>query len=407
MSHKFQTSAPQRIVINSKTTGVFHIENIDGRRIMVTKIKPIRGDSVMKRILYPQDEVATAVPQFENMLAPLGHPHLKGEPVSASHPMAINIFNVGGWVSGGILDGKDVLANFMLDLQVAEKSDDGKDLINRIENGNRVGVSTGLFASLENRSGTGEDEQEFDAVAHNLEFDHTAILLHETAAGAHVGTALQNKDDAVIVCNKLTDNDKRSALETVISEKYKSDNSRMLWVQDVVGNSAIFEIDDVLYSIDFIEKEDSVELVGERIEVVKITTYKPNQQEDTPMENKEAIEHLENAGYVVAKADENKLITNEAFAAYEARDAADNAALEQKRKKLVENSDLLDEDVATMNESALDKLIALNQKPEGEPETHLDNSLRNGGGTDGADDKELSDEYLDNALNGTPKKGDD
>ena len=49
-----------KITINSRTTGHFRKESLDGREHIVTEMVPIVGNSVMNRGFYPDDEVTKA-----------------------------------------------------------------------------------------------------------------------------------------------------------------------------------------------------------------------------------------------------------------------------------------------------------------------------------------------------------
>lgn len=183
-----------KITINSKTAGKYRKAMLNNREHIVTSMVPIVADSVMNGGLYPLAEVANTFDQLDNLPAPNGHPSVNGELVSAFHPLAINAYNIGGFVKNPKMDGKKVINEFWLDVEIANQSEDGKELIRRIENGEEVGVSTGLTVRQENA-----EAKDYSWIARDLKFDHVAILLNERAAGEHVGTRLQTNSADLII----------------------------------------------------------------------------------------------------------------------------------------------------------------------------------------------------------------
>jgi len=167
---------------------------------------PIRGDISMNGILYPNKEVKASFQQLHDLPAPNGHPIINGVHVSAFKPASMNAFNVGGFVRNPKMKGKKVFVDFLIDEDVANKSDDGKEIIRRIENSEQIGVSTGLnINQLAPKNGKDDLGEPFSKVGSGFNFDHVAILLNEKPAGAHAGTELvlntANKDDPIHVVN--------------------------------------------------------------------------------------------------------------------------------------------------------------------------------------------------------------
>lgn len=152
---------------------------------------PIRGDTAMNNVFYSDKDVEDTFMQLNNLPAPSGHPSVNGVNVLASHPVANNKQNIGGWLSKPRKKGKRVFVNFMLDEDIANNSDDGKETIRRIENGEKIGVSTGLtIAQVINKTGVDDFGVKYNREGKGYTFDHVAILLNETAAGEHAGTEL-------------------------------------------------------------------------------------------------------------------------------------------------------------------------------------------------------------------------
>ena len=194
------------ISINSHTNGKFKREMINNRSHIVTSMMPIRGDISMNGILYPNKEVKASFEQLHDLPAPNGHPIINGVHVSAFKPASMNAFNVGGFTRDPKMKGKEVFVDFLIDEEVANKSDDGKEIIRRIEAGEKIGVSTGLnINELEIKSGKDDLGAPYDKIGRGFNFDHVAILLNEKAAGEHAGTELilntANKDEPIHIVN--------------------------------------------------------------------------------------------------------------------------------------------------------------------------------------------------------------
>lgn len=201
-----------RIAINSHTSGKFERRQLNGRPHIVTSMMAIRGDIAMNRIMYPDKQVDNSFDQLHDLPAPNGHPKINGIHVSAWKPASQNAHNFGGFTFNPKKKGKEVIVDFFLDETVANLSDDGRELIRRIENCEKVGVSTGLnIDTIINQSGTDDFGQAFDRIGEGFHFDHVAILLNEKAAGEHAGTELQlntdDPNDPIFVVNLAQTND--------------------------------------------------------------------------------------------------------------------------------------------------------------------------------------------------------
>lgn len=178
----------ERICLNANTIGKFKTEVINGREHLVSKMRPIEGDSVMNGLLYPLTEVAKSYPQLNNILAPAGHPTVNGQQVGISdNPLAINAFNVGAFVRNPVLSGAEVMADLVVDVKVANSTKAGEKLINSIKTGHRLGVSTGLLAVVANKKG-GRGSTKYHGVVSDIKFDHVAVLMNEAPAGENTYT---------------------------------------------------------------------------------------------------------------------------------------------------------------------------------------------------------------------------
>lgn len=149
---------------------------------------PIVDDIVMNGGLYPAEEINNSYQTMERKLMPIGHPMVNGKYVSANDPQAVNDYYAGAWAQN-VSKAKDkVVMDVYVNKVVADTKPDGKRLIHRLDdmisgnNADPIHVSTGLLLNKEQK--TGESKQKkYSWVAHNMQFDHIAILLDEPGAG--------------------------------------------------------------------------------------------------------------------------------------------------------------------------------------------------------------------------------
>lgn len=399
------------LFINSKTTGKFRRVMENGRSHIVTQMVPIVGDSVMNDILYPDDVVSNSMSQFEMLPAPAGHPKVRGIKTSIRNPLAVNAHYIGGFTRKPKKIGRRVIAEFWLDEEVAAASERGRAVLAGITNGERIGVSTDGIAKVHVANGLNPvDQKNFNLVADKLTYDHTAILLDELAAGAHVGTELITNADGstaeITICNvdaaqMLLPDQKPEAPKTyhemfeafsiavknAFSESQLSLNLRDILLEEkalIVSawnreteKSSLYKVP---YSIDEANNimiGDDIKKIKEKIVYEEVT----NNQGETGADDMElnienATKHLEDAGRKVLDGEQIR-----AFENYEAKkDAFENwqkaeaKRLQIKRDAVIENTAMDKADVEGMSETALDKMLDLaKNKP-------FDNSLRGGGG---------------------------
>lgn len=279
-----------KILINTRTSGKFSNETINGRKHIVTPMMPIRGDITMNRIFYPDKEVANSFTQLDMLPAPNGHPVINGVNVSAFHPVATNAHNVGGFVRKPRKKGKRVFVDFVLDTVVANQSAEGKALVERIENGDKIGVSTGLTIN-ELLDETGQDEfgKEFEKVGSGFKFDHVAVLANdETAAGAHAGTELVLNDengDKITTCTLETNELSVEEIFNGLTEIVRSESmdNEFVWVQEIFPDSKT-----IIYKVEqqggktkmfkrgyAVDSNDEIILLDDKTEVTLKTEFEP------------------------------------------------------------------------------------------------------------------------------------
>ncbi|MEL6754957.1 MAG: hypothetical protein AAFP81_00865 [Pseudomonadota bacterium] len=158
-------------------------EERNGREVIVVPSTTMPDDITMNGIFYPADEIKNSFMTLNRTPAPFGHPEDgNGAFLSASDPEAINAYHVGAWNENvhqkKMDDGRfRVHVDKIIDVKFAEQTENGKALLNAIDKGEPIHTSTGLWANI---SKTNREDAEFEAS--DIQFDHDAILLHETGA---------------------------------------------------------------------------------------------------------------------------------------------------------------------------------------------------------------------------------
>lgn len=281
---------------------------------------PIVDDIVMNGGLYPAEEINNSYQTMERKLMPLGHPMVGGKYVSANDPQAVNDYYAGAWAQNVSKANDKVVMDVYVNKSVADTKPDGKRLIQRLDdmitgnNAEPIHVSTGLLLNKEQKAGESKGKKH-SWVAHNMQFDHIAILLDEPGAGTpeegvgmfvnadgqegEVETAslmdaanclkdgLLNKAKFFLTHNSDASFDEiYQMLREAIRAPSGSDVYR--YVVTVWPDKFIYEEGSKLFQQKYLIDDNAVTLVGEPIEVVrKPTEYEVKTNgEQNPMKQK-------------------------------------------------------------------------------------------------------------------------
>ncbi|WP_251842438.1 hypothetical protein [Enterobacter hormaechei] len=179
---------PMQVNITTKVNSQsIRRETYNGREHLVLPSYTLPANVVMNGGLYTQEEIDAHYQGLEGTLAPLGHPQVNGQFVSAFSPEGINAGHIGAWNRNVKKSGNRIYLEKWVDVARAEESQGGKELLDRvaaIERGEDVPpIHTSVAAFLdqlepnEQQRATGAD---WVAKIHSM--DHDAILLHEVGA---------------------------------------------------------------------------------------------------------------------------------------------------------------------------------------------------------------------------------
>ncbi|MFO3907638.1 DUF2213 domain-containing protein [Enterobacter hormaechei] len=284
---------------------------------------PIVDDIVMNGGLYPAEEINKSFKTMERKLMPIGHPMVNGKYVPSTDPEALNTYYAGAWAQNVSKAGDKTVNDVYVNKAVAETKPDGKRLIARLdemiagENSEPIHLSTGLLLNKEQKSGESKGKK-YSWVAHNMQFDHIAILLDEPGAGTpddgvgmFVNADGQEADvettSLIDAANSMKDgwwnkvkfflsNSSEMSFDDIyqaLRMSIKQDDKKWRYVVSVWPDHFVYEEDGdnskpKLFDQKYLISDKVVTLVGEPVEVVrKPTEYEVKTNGETnPMKQK-------------------------------------------------------------------------------------------------------------------------
>lgn len=227
-------------------------ETYNGRPHLVLPSYTLPANVVMNGGLYPESEIDAHYQGLEGTLAPLGHPTVNGQFVSAFSPEGINAGHIGAWNRNVKKSGNRVYAEKWVDTTVANQSEGGRELLERvaaIERGEDVPpIHTSVAVFLDQLEANAEQKaQGIEWVAKINAMDHDAILLHEVgAAQPEQGVGLMvNADQAktpqansgALIGESYRERERR--LEKAARDKFATGPDDYAWIADFTDSQAI------------------------------------------------------------------------------------------------------------------------------------------------------------------------
>ena len=168
------------LVDTAVVNAVTRRERVNGREYLVAPVSllvPGVLSGSKGPLYYPPEEVARNVDDWEGMPLTIGHPRIAGQPVSAKHPSVTHV----GRVRAPSVRGQSLRAEGWFDVEAVRYED--LRLLQRLERGDRIEVSTGLYTTNEPAEpGASYKGRGYDFIAKDYRPDHLAILTDEQGA---------------------------------------------------------------------------------------------------------------------------------------------------------------------------------------------------------------------------------
>lgn len=203
----FTTTENERIRVNVRSLAnmkAIRSEKRNGRDVIVVPSATLPDNVVMNGLLYPAEEIEKSYKQLERKPAPLGHPMVNGQFISASDPEGINLGWVGAWNENVRRENGRVFLDKVIDVARANESEGGKAVLAAIETGQPIHTSNALYCTIEKAA----DGAGYEHIARNFDFDHDAILIGENGAATPeqgVGMLVNGKQIKVINSSLMDD----------------------------------------------------------------------------------------------------------------------------------------------------------------------------------------------------------
>lgn len=254
-------------------------EERNGRTHIVLPSYTLPEQVVMKGGLYTAEEIDRSFRTLEGTLAPLGHPQVDGEYVSATVPEAINAYHVGAFNRNVEKRGTRVYLEKFVDVATAEQSEQGRKLLDAINKGEPIHTSTGVFLRREPAANT---EAGYDWIARDMRFDHDAILLGEIGAATPeqgVGMMVNVSEAKPLHANlgaRVLDAETYGAKMNAISQAVRTRFGRpdyWVCVDDFDDRRVVYSTNDGTWVIDYILLNGIARLEGEPDQVITQTGY--------------------------------------------------------------------------------------------------------------------------------------
>ncbi|HAW1664664.1 TPA: hypothetical protein JLN07_001242 [Escherichia coli] len=245
-----KTVNKELIQVNTKlTANTIRRETYNGREHIVVPSYTLPFNIVMNREYYPEAEIIANYQSLEGTLAPLGHPTVDGEFVSAFSPEGLNIGFCGAWNRNVELRGNRVYVEKWVDVETASHSEQGRELLSRLEALEKGESKDPIWSSVavyrQRMPATEEMKaQGADSVVKIMSIDHDAILLHEPpAASPEQGVGLMvNTDQA----------------KPLMAVAMKENSYRTLERQLAEAARELLPDADYVYVVDFTDKEVTI-----------------------------------------------------------------------------------------------------------------------------------------------------
>ncbi|EOC9359056.1 hypothetical protein ACJCGF_000308 [Enterobacter hormaechei] len=244
---------PMQVNITTKVNSQsIRRETYNGREHLVLPSYTLPANVVMNGGLYTQEQIDAHYKGLEGTLAPLGHPQVNGQFVSAFSPEGINAGHIGAWNRNVKKSGNRIYLEKWVDVARADESEGGKELLERvaaIERGEDVPpIHTSVAAFLDQLEPNDQQRAtgvEWVADIHSM--DHDAILLHEVgAATPEQGVGLMVNADlaqplkansGALVGESYREREQR--LDRAAKAKFAPGSDEYAWIADFTDSQAV------------------------------------------------------------------------------------------------------------------------------------------------------------------------
>lgn len=291
---------PVYLVANVDSTAQARREQFEGTEHLVVPVIAAQSQ-VMNGLYYPPEEFDKWAITWNGVPVPVRHPRINGQPVSAKNPSIQEVSNI-GWFYNVKFSENKLKGELWLNIEKAARLG-FEYIINKLEAGEVMEVSTGLFHDSEPLQGS-FNGVEYTKVVRNIRPDHVAILPDEKGA-----CSVEQGCGAMRVNCSCEEKPKENTLKTAFVEAFNLVKAKLgfktneamsfseiesqlrnwaeatyqppqgfVWTIEVYEDHFIFMVDgqgtDKMYRANYALKEGQVEVLGAE-EVERKVTYQP------------------------------------------------------------------------------------------------------------------------------------
>lgn len=164
----------------------------------------LQGVTAAEPELALMEEVGKVPQGWDGRPLVMNHPQVDGEYVSANSPNVLTDYQI-GHIFGTVVDGENLVSNAWFDTaRIQEVGGEAEQTLERVQNGEVVEVSTGLFAEMRKRKGKHKGKA-YAAVWANVVPDHLAVLSEGTIGACSIedgcGVPRLNEEQPVVAAN--------------------------------------------------------------------------------------------------------------------------------------------------------------------------------------------------------------
>lgn len=329
----------QSLTTHSTTTANYARREIhEGREHLVAPVTAII-EGVLNGELAPAEEIGRYVNSWNGIPLPINHPTKNNVPVSANSPDLIQSQSVGRFFNARF-DGKALKGEIWVDIDKATNlGGEALEVINRLENGLPLEVSTAYFNDIEEVSGTFNGKS-YNGIQRNLRPDHLALLPNDIGAcsfedGCGVRANSKERSEGQTMFEKfkhfmanflsanqdVSHNEISELLESAMTRE-KGDNMRFL-IRERYDNHFIYQestnngFDGRMFKREYqIDANNNVQL-GKEEEVRRVVSYEPTgnaaseegdgQQEETMPEDQSPAEQQQTEETITDNKEEKEM----------------------------------------------------------------------------------------------------
>ncbi|MBU8908514.1 DUF2213 domain-containing protein [Desertibacillus haloalkaliphilus] len=221
-----------KLTIHRSTATIARTETHEGREHLVAPVIAVK-EGVLNGELALSEEFGKYPDSWNGIPLPINHPTEKGVPVSANSPSRIEEYSVGRFFNAH-LDGDALKGEIWVDVEKAtELGGEALEVVNRLQEGKPIEVSTAYFNDIEDGSGT-FNSKEYNGIQRNMRPDHLALLPND------IGACSWEDGCGVRANNERSEN---KGMFEKMSQKFKHFMANMMTAnQDEVSHNEISEL---------------------------------------------------------------------------------------------------------------------------------------------------------------------